>query len=148
MLEPFKFQFNDHPNTRARRLNEIADHIRQLNVDDVAGLADELDTIVTDLNGVLETLDEDLALKADEANPQFTGVIRIAGTQVVRARITGWEAPTGTAERDTFSTFTAATISNPPTQSQVQTIANHVQLLSRHVAALIADMRSHGLIGT
>lgn len=56
-------------------------------------------------------------------------------------RLAGWEAPTGTVERDTFATYTAPVISNPPTQAEVQAIANHLQLISRHLAALILDTK-------
>lgn len=55
---------------------------------------------------------------------------RIAGTQVVGARRTGWTAPTGTATR---STFDPATV----TLSQV----------AERVKALIDDLTAHGLIG-
>lgn len=50
---------------------------------------------------------------------------------------TAWTAPTGTASKATFATYAAPTISNPPTQVEVQAIADHVQILSQHVKALI-----------
>lgn len=53
-------------------------------------------------------------------------------------------APTGTLSRSTFATYTAATVSNPPTQSEVQAIANAVQTVSRTLAALITDLRANG----
>lgn len=57
-------------------------------------------------------------------------VHKIAGTQVVAARITGWGSPTGTAARSGFATSTVTT-----------------EQLAERVKALIDDLRSHGLIG-
>jgi hypothetical protein len=67
---------------------------------------------------------------------------------VVSSRQTGWGAPTGTATRTTYSTFAGQTISNPPTQLQVQNIDDHVKILSQRLKALIDDLISHGLIGS
>jgi hypothetical protein len=57
-----------------------------------------------------------------------------------------WVDPTGTLSRATFSTYTAPTISNPPTQAEVQDIANAAQSMSQHLAALIADLRSNNAL--
>ena len=75
----------------------------------------------------------------------------IANNQVTGARMPGWALPTGTVQRTTYASYTAASISNPPTQAQVQALANAVQDVSRVLAALIADLHAtagHGLIGT
>lgn len=53
-------------------------------------------------------------------------------------------APTGALNRSTFATYTAASISNPPTQAEVQAIANALQTASRTLAALITDLRANG----
>jgi hypothetical protein len=58
------------------------------------------------------------------------GVYRVSGTQVVRARVTGWAAATGTATRTTFATSTVTTAQ-----------------LAERVKALIDDLTTHGLIG-
>lgn len=50
---------------------------------------------------------------------------------------TGWSAATGTASQSAFATYTAPTVSNPPTQAQVQAIADHTQILSQHLKAVI-----------
>jgi hypothetical protein len=55
---------------------------------------------------------------------------RIAGTQVVAARRTGWAAATGTATRTTFATGSVTTAQ-----------------LAERVKALIDDLTTHGLIG-
>jgi len=60
-----------------------------------------------------------------------SGVYKVAATQVVTSRQTGWGAPTGTADRNTFATGTV-TLSE----------------LAERVKALIDDLTTHGLIGT
>lgn len=61
----------------------------------------------------------------------FTGAIQRSGTQVVNTRRTGWTAdPTGTLNRTTFV-------------SDTETLPN----VAARVAALIIDLRAHGLIG-
>jgi hypothetical protein len=59
------------------------------------------------------------------------GVIQKDGTQVVSSRVTGWGDPFGAISRATFSTTTATT--------------NQV---AQALAALITDLKAHGLIGT
>jgi hypothetical protein len=51
-----------------------------------------------------------------------------------------WTAATGTASRATFATYTAPVISNPPTQAEVQAIADAVQVLSQRAKAIIDDL--------
>jgi hypothetical protein len=58
------------------------------------------------------------------------GVYRVSGTQVVRARVTGWAGGTGPATRTTFATSTVTTAQ-----------------LAERVKALIDDLTTHGLIG-
>ena len=69
-----------------------------------------------------------------------------AGMFVRTVATSGWVSPTGTAERSTFATYTAPTISNPPTQAEVQAVANAVQVMSRHLKALIDDLKASGAI--
>lgn len=58
---------------------------------------------------------------------------KVAGTQVVAARRTGWTAATGTASRGTFATGTVT--------------LNGAGGLAEHVKALIDDLIAHGVIG-
>jgi hypothetical protein len=71
------------------------------------------------------------------ANPAdvevLDGVYRIAGDQVVKARITGWDQWTGTATRTTFSTSGA-------------TLANVAEALKALLDDLGADSGGHGLL--
>lgn len=59
---------------------------------------------------------------------------------------TGWAAPTGTASKLTFATYTAPTISASPTQAEVQAIANALQVNSQHQKALIDALLASALI--
>jgi len=59
------------------------------------------------------------------------GELRVNGTKVVGARITGWQMPTGTQARTTFDTSAVTT-----------------EQLAQRVYALINDLFGHGLIGT
>lgn len=57
-----------------------------------------------------------------------------------------WAAPSGTLSRASLASYTAATISNPPTQAQVQAVANALQAVSQAMVALITDLRATGAI--
>lgn len=74
-------------------------------------------------------------------------VYQLGGTQILTSRRTGWGAATGTATRTAIATYTAPTISSPPTQAEVQDIANALQAWSRRDKALSDDLTTHGLIG-
>lgn len=87
---------------------------------------------------------------------EVTGNVRVSGhykvgtDQVVGARKAGWAIATGTATRTTFATFAGQTITNPPTQAEVQAIDDHVKILSERMKATIDDLHStagHGLFG-
>lgn len=57
-----------------------------------------------------------------------------------------WTAPTGTASRATFATYGGQTVSNPPTQAEVQAIDDHVVILSQRLKALIDDLQANGAL--
>ena len=102
----------------------------------------------------LTPLSGNIAWDAGNTELDVTGSVNMTaellrgGTQVVTARQTGWGAPTGTATRTTYATFAGQTITNPPTQAEVQAIDNAVVILSERLKALIDDLTTHGLIGT
>lgn len=52
--------------------------------------------------------------------------------------------PTGTLSRASFATYSAPVISNPPTQAEVQAVADALQVVSRTLAALITDLEANG----
>lgn len=53
-----------------------------------------------------------------------------------------WADATGTLTRTTFASFAGQTITNPPTQAEVEAIDDHLKILSERVAALINDLRA------
>lgn len=55
---------------------------------------------------------------------------------------TGWAGASGTTSKGTFAVYAAPAISNPPTQAEVQALANHVQVLSQHLAAVVGGLMS------
>jgi hypothetical protein len=57
-----------------------------------------------------------------------------------------WTAASGTASRGTFATYTAPAITNPPTQAEVQAIADHLQILSQRVKGLVDDLKANGAL--
>lgn len=70
---------------------------------------------------------------------------KVAGTQVVSARKTGWTAATGTAYRGAFDANQAWTI-GILNVLQIQEIANSLTQARQRIKALEDDLRSHGLI--
>lgn len=72
---------------------------------------------------------------------------KVGSDNVVGSRKTGWAAPTGTATRTTFATYAGQDVTDPPTETEVQNIDDHVKILSERLKALIDDLTSHGLIG-
>ena len=78
----------------------------------------------------------------------FTQPLQMSGTQVVTTRQTGWTAEPGTSvDRTSTGAHAAQTISDPPTQAQVQNIDDDLVKFSERLAALIYDLQQHGLIG-
>jgi hypothetical protein len=66
-----------------------------------------------------------------------------ADARYVRQDQTGaWANPSGTLTRTTFAAYAGQTVSNPPTQAEVQAIDDHVKVLSERLAALITDLRT------
>lgn len=52
----------------------------------------------------------------------------------------GWGVPSGTLARTTFATYAGQTVSNPPTQAEVQAIDDALVIVSRRLGALITDI--------
>ncbi|WDF34539.1 sialate O-acetylesterase [Arthrobacter agilis] len=73
--------------------------------------------------------------------------IAINGTKVLGPRRTGWGVATGTTSKAAFATYTAPTVSAAYTQAEVQAIANHLQVLSRNLAATQNDLIALGPFG-
>lgn len=58
----------------------------------------------------------------------------------------GWGAASGTLSRAAYAAYAGQTISNPPTDVEVQALDDAVKLLSQTVAALLTDLRTQKLI--
>lgn len=77
----------------------------------------------------------------------LTTALKIGSNQVVNARKTGWGSPSGTLSRAAYAAYAGQTVSNPPTQAEMQTLDDAVKLLSQTFAAWLTDALGHGLIG-
>jgi hypothetical protein len=73
------------------------------------------------------------------------GITYTSGTGVVKVTSAGtYGAPTGTLARSAFATYSSPTISGPPTQAEVQAIADALQAVSRTLGALVTDLKTNG----
>lgn len=110
----------------------------------ITGLQRRTDAIDVNSSQSAATVDRDLSV---DGNVDVSGHFAVSGTQVVGARNTGWAADTGTADKAAHATYTAPTISNPPTQAEVQAIANALQTATRQIKALKDLALGHGFAG-
>lgn len=135
MIDSAKLTYSGNAH-KLLRINSTADGVE---------LSSDLDSVTLSHAGT------QVAATATTGIDLSTGkALSVNGTQVVAARKTGWAVDTGTAKRTANATYTAATISNPPTQAEVQAIANALQDVSRTVKAMKDDLHGtagHGLIG-
>lgn len=59
---------------------------------------------------------------------------------------TGWAAPSGTLDRTSLAAYAGQTISNPPTQAEVQALDDACKKVSQVLAALITDLTTKGYL--
>lgn len=64
----------------------------------------------------------------------------LISTFLSTANTTTYGIPSGTLARTTFTSYGGQTVSNPPTQAEVQTIDAALVIVSRRLAALITDL--------
>ncbi|CCJ07113.1 phage tail protein [Methylocystis sp. SC2] len=88
------------------------------------------------------------AAKLSEAVLKADTSYSISGNQVVGPRITGWGAPSGTLDRTAWTSYAGQTVSVGYVQAEAQATDDAVKKVSQELAALITDLRTHGLIGT
>lgn len=72
--------------------------------------------------------------------------LSLATTAVQQDVGPSWSPASGTASRATFITYTGQTISNPPTQAEVQAIDSHLVILSQRMKAMIDDLTANGAL--
>jgi len=72
--------------------------------------------------------------------------LKVAGTQVVTDRQTGWTAATGTALKTAYATYAGATHTGAYVQATVQALDDAAKNASQRIKALEDALRTHGLI--
>ncbi len=122
----------------ALRLNPQAAAQAQESADNAAADAAAAEAAAT----AAQTAATDAGTAAATAQARADDAYDLALTKANKSTGASWAAPTGTVSRVTFATYTAPAISNPPTQAEVQALANHVQVLSQALAAVITDLRA------
>lgn len=55
-----------------------------------------------------------------------------------------WTDATGTASRTALASYAGQTVSNPPTQAEMQTLDDAVKAISQHLVAVINDLKANG----
>ncbi|QPQ55597.1 hypothetical protein IC614_03065 [Allosphingosinicella flava] len=85
----------------------------------------------------------DAATAAANAQNRADDAYDLADTKVERSAGPAWAAPSGASARTSVTAYTAPAISNPPTQAEVQALANALQEHSQAMVALITDLRAN-----
>lgn len=68
------------------------------------------------------------------------------GRYVLQDQGAAWTAPTGTASRAGFTVYAGQTVSNPPTQAEMQAIDDKLVEHSQALKALVDDLQSNGVL--
>jgi hypothetical protein len=103
-----------------------------------------------DVVGTFTVNDGDFTITTGSGVVNTVGNYQVDGTKVVGNRIIGWATPGGTQNRTNFVTYTAPAVPatyTATTQSNLQGVCNHVEILSQRMCALLIDLMTHGLIG-
>jgi hypothetical protein len=106
--------------------------------------------IVDLLNGQT-SLDDDLtdtALLAilTEARVDDLEAFEADGPYVEQDQTPAWTDATGTAARTALASYAGQTVSNPPTQAEMQALDDAVKAISQHLVAFINDARANGTL--
>jgi hypothetical protein len=125
-----------------RTLKQLAEFVDAINrIADAEAAQEATNTAVDalaeaqeDANVTLGTLDTRL------------DAIEVLQPFVRQDQTTAWADATGTLSRATFAAYAGQTVSNPPTQAQVQAIDNQVKSHSQRLAALVNDLRAIGAL--
>ena len=94
---------------------------------------DALNEAIEDANLSLTSLDArlDVVEAFTNTDPRY----------VRRDQTSAWTAATGTGVRTALASYAGQTVSNPPTQAEVQALDDAVKAISQHVVQLINDLR-------
>ena len=124
---------------RAIRVLEKAAQLVDV-IEQQAALTTDVEAINTAV-GALQEADEDANITLGTLDSRIDA-FEVLAPFVRQDQTTAWVDATGTLSRATFATYTAPVISNPPTQAEVQALANAVAAHSQRLAALINDLRA------
>lgn len=116
-----------------------------------AALTTSLTTTQATLTTALEDIEEALGLGEDNADSITSIDGRIDTLEADAPYVSqdvgaAWTAPTGTASRATFATYAAPDISAAYVEAEVQAIADHVQVLSQRLKAIVDDLKANGAL--
>lgn len=96
----------------------------------------------TAASGAQSTADDAL-FDANAALALADDALEAVAGKVTKSAGPAWAAPTGPASRAALAGYAAPAISNPPTQAEVQSLADAVAALSAALVAAITDLRSN-----
>lgn len=100
------------------------------------------------LNDQIDTINEDI----EDANLSLTSLdTRVDALENNAPYVSqddgpAWTDATGTAARTALASYAGQTISNPPTQAEVQTLDDAVRAISQHLVAVINDLKANGAL--
>jgi hypothetical protein len=121
-----------------RALEKIADFVQAQQElmaaqEDIVTNADAIDLANTDITAANVAINAlDARIDAYDALDPF----------VRQDQTAAWADPTGTLARTTFAAYAGQTVTNPPTQAEVQAIDDHLKVISQRFAAAITDLRT------
>lgn len=110
----------------------------------IAAQADATDALADAL--AAQSTADGAVTDAGVAQATASAALGLATTAVQQDVGAAWTAPTGTASRATFATYAGQTVSNPPTQAEVQAIDDHLVILSQRMKAVIDDLKANGAL--
>jgi hypothetical protein len=96
--------------------------------------------------GTYDTSNLAATLDGSGYNLEAGGVYKIAGTQVLGPRQTGWTAGTGTANKAAFAAYAGATRSATYVQSEAQATDDAAKNASQRIKAVEDALRTAGMI--
>lgn len=128
---------------RTIRVLEKAALLVQL-IEDQAALTSEVEAIDVAVDALAEeNEDQNLSLASLDTR---IDAFEVLAPFVRQDQTSAWADATGTLTRTTFASFAGQTITNPPTQAEVEAIDDHLKVISERLAALINDLRGNGAL--
>lgn len=125
-----------------RKLEQLSDF-----ADAVTRLATAEETLVA-TNTAVDALqeeqeDQNLSLTSLDAR---IDVFEALDPFVRQDQTAAWTAATGTEARTALASYAGQTVSNPPTQVEMQALDDAVKAIGQHLVAFINDCRSNGTL--